>query len=157
LTRQVGDLHTEALCLGNLGLVEQDQGRPKEARALLEEALDLIHQIGDRHTEGEGLGQLGDLLRQAFGALPEASALLSQAEALLAEVGDPVERAKLLCRQGHLLLAKDQSAHALLAEAERVARESQVGPKSELGRLLGRLSLAQLAWAAGQTDLLFRG
>lgn len=75
------------LCLHDLGAVYDAQGRPAEARALLEEAVNLAQRLGDRKSEAASLNQLGSVYR-ALGEYKRALSVLRKAEALYSTSGN---------------------------------------------------------------------
>lgn len=85
--REVGNRRAEAIGLANLGGLELQEGRNRQATELLEQALGLQVELGDRAAEGATRGTLGVALRLR-GALAEARAQLEQALELFREVGD---------------------------------------------------------------------
>jgi predicted ATPase/DNA-binding CsgD family transcriptional regulator len=84
LCRQLGDKHGVASALNNLGAQAMEQGRPDEARVLLEESLTLRRDIDDIPGLAETLNNLGVIAEHQgdyAGAAPfyERSLALSQA------------------------------------------------------------------------------
>src|SRR5262249_38820577 len=68
-----------------------------------------------------------------------------------------LELGKTLCLLGHLALARGQRASDLLARASALAEEVLAGPKSELGKMIEKLSRAEEAFESGAHDRLYRG
>ena len=59
--RDAGDLWWQCGLLGNLGMLNANIGRMKEARRCFEQSLALAQQLGDRRSEGNNLCNLGML------------------------------------------------------------------------------------------------
>jgi tetratricopeptide (TPR) repeat protein len=155
--RESGNRNSEANTLPNLAALRRDQGRWEESKRLFAEALTLQRAVGTRPDEGSTLREAAELAIWYPADPGEAERLLSEGEALLAAFGGSVERGKLLCVQGHLALARGETAAGFLARATALARACHAGPESELGRRLAVLTRAQRVLEAGGSGRLARG
>ncbi len=63
LAASVGDLHLQALALGNIGSAVAFLGDIEQAMELFERQLDAVHAMGDRHNEALCLANIGEALR----------------------------------------------------------------------------------------------
>src|SRR5260370_34345958 len=86
--RQRGDRRKEAAALLDLGIIHRQEGDPKRALVLLEEALPITRELAARSGEREVLGQLG-LASLALGQARRALERLEQELAYARETGEP--------------------------------------------------------------------
>jgi tetratricopeptide (TPR) repeat protein len=93
--RQTGDLPGQARALNNLGLVDWQQGRYRQANDELLEALALFGQTGDQVGEALTHSNLG-LVAWQQGRYPQATDHHQQAVAALHRIGDSVGEARSL-------------------------------------------------------------
>ena len=87
MSRELGNPHSIALSLSNVGHVALDQGDYPAARALLEESLAIRRELGDRHGIATSLSNLGYAALDQ-GDYPAARALLEGSLAIRRELGD---------------------------------------------------------------------
>jgi tetratricopeptide (TPR) repeat protein len=138
--RQMGNRRYEAIFLGNLGALLADTGRVEEALATDQQALAIHREVGNRRFEGMVLGNLSELLAR-MGAVEEGRDCLIRGEALLREVEDRLALGKVLCGRATLEAGAGNWALALRAaqEAEQIALALDLGPTSQLRKLLAEL------------------
>jgi tetratricopeptide (TPR) repeat protein len=139
--RDVGNRRFEGLTLNGLGALDIAEGRLESARARLSEALAVHRATGETRYQAFVLLDEAALERVSED-LPRAEELLDRAEALLKEHGDRTHLALCLCERGHLALALNRPARALLDEAARAVEALGAGPASQLGKAVAKLERA---------------
>ena len=144
LARQLGDTRSEGAWLCNLANLALEQGDVRTARRHAEASLARLRQVGDRRNEGCALLELARIERYE-GNLSSVEELLTSAGELLTETGEKMELLRCLCEQGHLRLARGESARADLAAARRLARSSGLTKSSPYHRFIDRLAEAEAA------------
>jgi serine/threonine protein kinase/predicted ATPase len=157
LLREVGDKRAESINMGYLAMLHRDQGRMEESYQLLNRSLQLLRELNDRRYEGITLYELATLVRWRTGDLEECERLCIRGESLLKEMGDDLELGKLLCSFGHVKLAQEKSAAALIEQVNGIAKRSNVGAESDLGKRLASLQRSQQAFDSDDKARLFRG
>ncbi len=141
--RQTGDRVAEASALGNLGVVDLQQGRHRRATSHLQHALALCRETGDRVGEASVLMSLGvGDLRQ--GRYEQAAGHLEAALALCRETGDRTGEAHALINLGVVRgrQGRDQQAADDLQRALVLSRET--GDRAGQARALANLAVAEL-------------
>lgn len=78
ITRDLGDVHVEAMTLNNLALALAQSGAEREAVQHLERALDVLRELGDEEHEGQVIANLGIVYRRQ-GHSEEAVTLFQEA------------------------------------------------------------------------------
>lgn len=145
--REVGDRRFEGVLLGNMGVMDDEQGRLDRACEHLERALEIHREVGNRRFEAIVLGNLGSVdLEQ--GRLEEARDQGERALAIHREVGDRRMEGIVLGNLGslHLRQGRVDESRQRFVEGERLLRA--VGDKLELGKLpCGRGELAMRSGA----------
>ncbi|MFD3546078.1 tetratricopeptide repeat protein [Streptomyces sp. NPDC058655] len=64
ICRELGDRHSEAGALGNLGIALREARRFEQAIHAHTQSVAVFREFGDRHREGQALGNLGLALRE---------------------------------------------------------------------------------------------
>ncbi|MEM7246310.1 MAG: tetratricopeptide repeat protein [Acidobacteriota bacterium] len=132
-----GEGYRYMVTLGNLALLNQDEGNTEEARRLFSEALSLNRRVGYRASEGLLLGNLG-LLDFGAGELESAVTNSELAIEIAREVGNKRSEGSALCTLGQVARqqGRQDEAAALFASGELVLREAE--DPVELGKLLAQ-------------------
>ena len=138
--REVGDRRCEAQVLGDLGLLDQNEGRMDDARTRYEAALLLAPEVGDEVLEyvvHNGLGSLSEAQGRIDGARVHFEAALDLAR----KRGDRRREGRTLANLGVLNLEQGRidEAGALYGAALTMARE--VGDRQWEGNMLCNLGL----------------
>jgi len=138
--RELGYPRLECVVLCNLGIVLEEQGHCDDARRRYIEAVELARILKDRRSEGQFLGYLGRFYARR-GTFYEAKKCIESGETLLRAVADRVSLGVLLCAKAETahLAGEESSATDVFGDAEQLAQELAVEPKSELGVALNRV------------------
>jgi len=129
------DLESQAMILGNIGILYRSSGHPDKARSCYERALGTFRKLGDRTGEGNILGNLALLLRHQ-GRNAEAENHYLQALRIHREVGDRRAEGYILNGLGNLSEDKD-AALEWFRMALTINRE--VGDRKAVGIALGNI------------------
>jgi tetratricopeptide (TPR) repeat protein len=123
-SRFLKDRKTEAQCLGDLGIICDDQGEPKEAVAYHQQALAISREVGDRRGERGHLGDLGNAYAH-LGQVEEAIQCYQQSLRMAIDAGDRKMEGWNLGNLGlaYAVLKELEKAIGYYQEALIVARE----------------------------------
>ncbi|MCA8916195.1 MAG: tetratricopeptide repeat protein [Planctomycetes bacterium] len=159
--RDLGDLTGAARILHLQAQIRKSQGLLEDARALLEEVIELDSITGDEHGQGRSIGNLALLLMQ-MQKPDEAAERLQQAIKLFEKVRSPADTLRALCNlasvrtsQGHFEVAL-QTLRDVAQESKRIGNMAelsnalcfQADTLQYLGRDAEALELARQAEAA---------
>ncbi|MEW6731685.1 MAG: tetratricopeptide repeat protein [Acidobacteriota bacterium] len=150
ILREIGDRLSEAIPLLNLANTRREQGHLSEAWTLYEQSREISHQVGDRLNYSETLWSMAIFKRQVEGNYSQATELLEEAEAIVKELDNTIYIATYLCQRGHLALASQGDAGALLEQVEKLVSTLQVGKNNQFGKAIARFQRAVTAAQAGQ-------
>jgi predicted ATPase/class 3 adenylate cyclase len=154
LSQEVGDRHSMATSLHNLGRIAWERSAYATARARLEEAEALFQQVGDNWTRGRCLTQLARVFT-AQGEYDRARLLLEESLRLYRALGDQerIGWVLYLLASVYFLSQSDLEKATALAE-QSLALSREVGYTWGIAytlRLLGRILLAQGKTARART------
>ena len=141
------DPHTEALVLGNLGVLATGQGRMAEGRDFHERAIVQHRALGNRRAEGIERGNLA-ILDQNQGRLDAALDQYEEALSIQRDLRNTRSVAILLFNQGGVFSLLDRNDDALAAYAEALPLHREHGDRMFEGLTLGNLGLALLETGA---------
>jgi predicted ATPase/DNA-binding SARP family transcriptional activator len=167
--RHVGDLHTELASLSNLGALAQNEGKPGEAVALLEQALELAERAYDDRTALLITTNLAEAVLAATSDASRALALATDALARARDAGIRVAAVYAAESAAFALLERDRPGNTELAanllgaaahEREVLDRPDDAGADSPLrrarARVEARLGRAPAAFDEGRREGLHR-
>jgi predicted ATPase len=156
LCREIGDRRQAGLVLGNLGMLNVEQGRLDVGRSQVEAALALHRDTGERAEEGIALVNLAGI-EQASGRIDEARAKLGAALAIAREVGNRRTEGAVLEALGAIEHEHGNAELALARYDEALALHRAVGNRRAQGsvpnRHLGELRLE--CWPARDARCAF--
>ena len=140
----VGDKRNAAICRGNIGDMHMSLGRFSEAKSIFEEVV----LIGEQTSP-----LIADVFRGSLALLLAKQGDLKQAMSIMEKIRDPIpvilEQGKFLCKKGQIqyLSIDIEGARQSLYQAEKIAKELNVGSKSELSK--GITGLRKLFYEEG--------
>jgi len=143
--RQAGDAAAEAAALNALGIVDQRQGRYRQAADRLEQALALFRQVGDRMGQARALDNLARSY-SAQGRYPLAIGLRQEALAVFRRIGDRSGEAHTLANLAAIEEERGRYREAACHQRQSLAIARQIGLENiERAALvnLGTISLRQ--------------
>lgn len=147
---ETDDKAVVAAMYANLGVIRMMRGELREARILIEEALDRNEKAGDAMGQASDLGDLGEISRSE-GKYPEAIAFFNRSLALYKQVEHREGEALATARLG--AVARDERRYD---EAERLftsALAMAKGIDDRLGQSFALSGLGDVALDRGDLDL----
>ena len=137
VARQIGHPRLEYTTRCNLGIVNESLGNNAAALADYQLAITQAAATGDPGNEGQFLGYRALLLARRGNGI-ESARDFEQAEALITPLADPALHALLDAQRavGCRLLGDAAEADRLAERADAQARQLELGPDSEVRRLL---------------------
>jgi DNA-binding SARP family transcriptional activator len=144
LTESTGDRRQQGATLDYLGYAYLNQGDFANARHFLEAAYNLLHPLGVRVWEVKALSDLG-LLHHCQGEHERGLAYQDQALATVRTYGDVRQKARILTRRGHVLMALKQLDEAEVSYRQALASYQKMEQKNRSMEALA--GLAQVARA----------
>lgn len=122
--QKVGDLRSQGITLGDLGLVYHNLGQYQQAIELYELAIGIAREIGNQRNEGAVLGSLGHSY-EALGQHQQAINLYEQQLSIVRAVGHRRGEAYALGNLGvaYRNLGQEQQAIAAYQQALAITRE----------------------------------
>jgi tetratricopeptide (TPR) repeat protein len=158
--RRIGDRHSEAIALGNLGNALINLRRFEEAITALQDSAALCRKTDDRENEGSALDNLGSALHQVR-LFNDAIAAHQAAAALFRETGNRQGEGTALANLSVDLKEADRFDEAITACQNAITIFQQTGDRQHEAMALTNLGLAlqnagrvQDAITACQTALL---
>ncbi|MBN2384018.1 tetratricopeptide repeat protein [bacterium] len=157
IAQEIDDPRLENLLLTNLAQLLGFLGQVNKASRLFRQALDLARVIGDPRNEAYVLDLLATLERRTASDLEPAQAFLDQSRTIKLRLKNKLDLIDSLCRQGHLDLARTESARPRLEEARSMAHELDLDPMNKVWDSIHSLEQVQRAFEDGETRQVFRG
>jgi tetratricopeptide (TPR) repeat protein len=156
LATQEENRSSQAACLNNLGLLDWDEGRLREAEVRLKESVRLSHAVKDHLGEAHGLENLAELFRLQSRIVEMNTLLLESADAFRrAEEFEDFKRLQAQCAeslgdQGKFSEGIEKCRNALeTPEFRRRRGLFQKGPRFDKGDTLLSLALIDLLRRSG--------
>jgi tetratricopeptide (TPR) repeat protein len=156
LATQEENRSSQAACLNNLGLLDWDEGRLREAEVRLKESVRLSHAVKDHLGEAHGLENLAELFRLQSRIVEMNTLLLESADAFRrAEEFEDFKRLQAQCAeslgdQGKFADGIEMCRNALeTPELRRRRGLFQKGPRFDKGDTLLSLALIDLLRRSG--------
>jgi tetratricopeptide (TPR) repeat protein len=154
--KEVGHRRREALCLLNLAILHDEQGRLEKSPPLFAKALSIALEVADPRIEGLLHAERSRVERR-LGQLDAARESLDHAERLIEAIGDRFWLGWIRCQRGHLALAHGTSGGAFLEQARALNESVSVGGGSGLAKAVDELANAQTTFERGAQTELFHG
>ena len=123
--RDVGDIFFMAVTLFNLGEMEFHVARIHISERCYRESLEWFQKIRLPNYCCLPLTGLSVIERVAFGRLEQAETYLARAESMVENSEDNLDHLRVVCEQGHLLLAQQKSADDCLRTADAIIENIQ--------------------------------
>jgi tetratricopeptide (TPR) repeat protein len=139
-SRQSGDVHAQVLALTDLGIFLTEQGEPRSAIQVLEEALSLTRSLGDRTREADVLSNLG-LPVLADRQSERALKLFHEAEAVARESGNVLTEKVTLERLGLAYAAMEDPERSSAYFERALALAQTVGDRPHQATLCWNLAI----------------
>ncbi|OQD51664.1 hypothetical protein BM536_038805 [Streptomyces phaeoluteigriseus] len=139
--RELGDRHSEAIALDNLGTALDQVRRFEEAITAHNQAIDICRELGDRHSEGQTLNNLGLVLRQVR-RFDEAITAHTQATDICREFGDRHSEGIALNNLGIALQQVGRFGDAITAHNQATDIHRELGDRHREGLALNNLGTA---------------
>jgi len=139
--RKLNRRDTEALHLGNLGLVYMELGEPKQAIGFYKQGLQISRETQDRRAEGNLLGNLG-LAYKSLNELPRAIEYFEQWLSIMREVEDKQGEGQALGNLGLAYAESGKIEEAIASYEPRLELARQLNDLRAEGNTLGYLGLA---------------
>lgn len=136
--QEVGDLRSQGITLGDLGLVYHNLGQHQQAIQLYELAIAIAQEIGNRRNEGAVLGNLGHAY-EALGQHQRAIALYEQQLAIVREVGYRHGESYALGNLGIAYSNLGENQQAINAYQQALAIAQETGDRPGEGALLSNI------------------
>lgn len=156
LATQEENRSAQAACMNNLGLLDWDEGRLRDAETRLKESVRLSHAVKEHSGEARGLENLAELLRTQSRTVEMSTLLLESAEAFRrAEEFEDFKRLQAECAeswgdQGKFSEGIEMCRNALESpELRRRKSLFQKGPRFDKGDTMLSLALIDLLRRSG--------
>ncbi|MEO0407620.1 MAG: tetratricopeptide repeat protein [Cyanobacteria bacterium P01_A01_bin.135] len=160
--QEVGDLRSQGITLGDLGLVYHNLGQHQQAIQLYALAIAIAREIGNQRNEGAVLGNLGHAY-EALGQHQQAIALYEQQLAIVREVGHRRGESYALGNLGIAYGNLGENQQAIDAYRQALAIAQEIGDRpgegallSNIGALLAEENQPEQAIAALQQSVAVR-
>ncbi|MGW7134331.1 tetratricopeptide repeat protein, partial [Streptomyces bobili] len=136
--RELGDRHSEATALDNLGTALDQVRRFEEAITAHNQAIDICRELGDRYNEGQTLNNLGLVLRQVR-RFDEAITAHNQATDICRELGDRHSEGPARNNLGNALQEVRRFEEAITAYTKAANVYREFGNRHREGQTLNNL------------------
>ncbi len=148
---------SQAACLNNIGLLDWDEGRLRDAEMRLKESVRLAHTVRDHAGEGRGLENLGELFRSE-GKLGEAANIFLESSEAYRRGGEIEDFKRLMATCAETLGAQGRYTEGIELCEKALARPElrrrtglfQRASRFDAGDLLLSSTLVDLLRSAGE-------
>ena len=148
------DRSSQAACLNNIGLLDWDEGRLRDAELHLKESVKLAHAVRDHAGEAKGLENLADIYRVQF-KLTEMTTLLWESSEAFRRAGEIDEFKRLQAACAESLGAQGRTADGMDL-CKRALDRPELRPKKGLFQKGPRFDGGDIALVMALVDLLRR-
>lgn len=137
----LGDLETESVALGNLGVSLFTSGKPGRAIENYEKRLSITRAIGDRLGEAHALGNLGNAYT-VLGGMDKAIKYHEQSLWIARDIGDRIGEANTLGNLGIVYWYLGELSKAIDYYEQQLVITRDIGDMLNEGHALGGLGIA---------------
>lgn len=145
---------SQAACLNNIGLLDWDEGRLRDAELHLKESVKLAHAVRDHAGEAKGLENLAELYRAQF-KLTEMTTLLWESSEAFRRAGEVDEFKRLQAACAESLGAQGRAADGVDL-CRRALDRPELRPRKGLFQKAPRFDGGDVALVLTLVDLLRR-
>lgn len=142
----------QAASLNNIGLLEWDEGHPREAERRIRESITLAQTIKDHSGEAHGFENLGELL-ESQGKLDDASEAMMEAAEAYKRAGETEDHKRLLAARAGLLGMLGRHGEGIELCRKALAKPELKRRKGLFQRVSG-FDAGDLALSSAVVDLL---